>query len=102
MDRMGHNIVDTITQYLFSQRRDVQGLVHQIFTGEHREYELVQTHAFLPHVHAPDDLGAQLQVLVQLLLLELSSDILWRMPRQSTSVTPQQRKIHEFGSTQCC
>jgi hypothetical protein len=31
----------------------------------------VQTHAFLPHVHAPDDLGAQLQVLVQLLLLEL-------------------------------
>ena len=69
---MGHNnIVDTITQYLFSQRRDVQGLVHQIFTGEHREYELVQTHAFLPHVHAPDDLGAQLQVLVQLLLLEL-------------------------------
>ena len=71
MDRMGHNIVDTITQYLFSQRRDVQGLVHQIFTGERREYELVQTHAFLPHVHAPDDLGAQLQVLVQLLLLEL-------------------------------
>ena len=49
----------------------VQGLVHQTFTGEHREYELVQTHAFLPHVHAPDDLGAQLQVLVQLLLLEL-------------------------------
>ena len=31
----------------------------------------MQTHAFLPHVHAPDDLGAQLQVLVQLLLLEL-------------------------------
>ena len=69
---MGHNnIVDTITQYLFSQRRDVQGLVHQTFIGEHREYELVQTHAFLPHVHARDDLGAQLQVLVQLLLLEL-------------------------------
>jgi hypothetical protein len=33
--------------------------------------QLVQAHAFLPHVHAPDDLGAQLQVLVQLLLLEL-------------------------------
>jgi hypothetical protein len=53
---MGHNIVDTITQYLFSQRRDVQGLVH---------------HAFLPHVHALDNLGAQLQVLLQLLPLEL-------------------------------
>jgi hypothetical protein len=70
MDWMGQSIVDTITQYL-SQRLDVQGLVHQTFTGEHREHELVQTHAFLPHVHAPDNLGAQLQVLVQLLPLEL-------------------------------
>ena len=56
---MDHSIVDTIMQYL-SQRRDDQGLAHQTNTGEHRGHELVQTHAFLPHVHAPDDLGAQL------------------------------------------
>jgi hypothetical protein len=69
------------TPYL-PQRCDVQGLVDQTFTSEHREHELVQTHALFPDMQAPDDLAAQLQVLAQLLPLHPQLRLLFVVERE--------------------